>query len=110
MFFIFHFTKILSFQFCNEIGKFLFYFLLYLQIIFKGDPFDYRDRVRSCIVSVYDSDISHESMSRTDLAKRSLEKPNSAKVTGFFANFADPAELQGIYLSYFLILTLFTRF
>ena len=49
-------------------------------------------------------------MSRIDLAKRSLEKPSSAKVTGFFANFADPSELQGICLFYYLILTLFVRF
>ena len=48
---------------------------------------------------MYDADVSHDSMSLTDLAKRSLETPNSAKVTGFFANFADPAELQGTLIS-----------
>ena len=74
--------------------------LLIFKIIFKGDPFDFRDRIRSCVISVYNSDVSHESMSLTDLAKRSLEKPSSAKVTGFFANFADPSEPQCIYLFY----------
>ena len=48
---------------------------------------------------MYDIDVSHDSMSMTDLAKRSLDTPNSAKVTGFFANFADPAGLQGILFS-----------
>ena len=45
-------------------------------------------------------------MSQTDLTKRSLEFPNSAKITGFFANFADPSELQGNFL-YYLYLFIF---
>ena len=85
------------------VSYFLFRGYLFTILFSQGDPFDFRDRVRSCVVSVYDSDISHDSMSMTDLAKRSLETPSSAKVTGFFANFADPAELQGMFYCYLLL-------
>ena len=68
-------------------------------IIFKGDPLDFKDRVRTCVVSVHNLDVAVDSLSMTDLAKRSMEPLNSAKVTSLFASVADPDEVHGKLLS-----------
>ena len=56
---------------------------------------DFKDRVRACVVSVHNLDVAVESLSLTDLAKRSVEPVNSAKVTSLFASVADSDEIQG---------------
>ena len=46
-------------------------------------------------MSVHNLDVAVDSLSLTDLAKRSVEPVNSAKVTSLFASIADSDELHG---------------
>ena len=71
---------------------------------------DFKDRVRACVVSVHNLDVSVDSLSLTDLAKRSLEPLNSAKVTSLFASVADPNEVHGNYSLFCSLITFFYRY
>ena len=82
--------------------KLVSYFHLFLFttiFTFKGDPLDFKDRVRTCVVSVHNLDVAVDSLSLTDLAKRSMEPLNSANVTSLFASIAAPEEIYGKFLT-----------
>ena len=92
------------------LSTFIFYlFSFYFILIFKGDPLDFKDRVRACIVSVHDLDTPVAALSLTDLAKRSTEPLNSAKVTSLFASVADSDEIHGNFCSNLLFLMFFLK-
>ena len=66
--------------------------------------------MRACVVSVHNLDVAVESLSLTDLAKRSVEPVNSAKVTSLFASVADSDEIQGEFHFSWSKLTGFLRY
>ena len=66
--------------------------------------------MRACVVSVHDLDTPVAALSLSDLAKRSIEPLDSAKVTSLFTSVADANEIHGNFALFFQFLNFTLRY
>ena len=67
---------------------------------FQKNDFDFRDRARACVVSIYDTDVSVSDLSMTDLKALSDKKPTTESISGLFSSFVSDQASGELY--YFL--------